>query len=271
MSHRLFHLFTAAVAALTLTLAGVSSAQDQRPHVSGIWARGDTVLLFAFFRACGDESADYPSLQTLISKDAGKTWAKTGPRFYGEALMFILPDQGPNTIKDAGNDASKRTKDQLWLASEWVIEGPGDPALMLFAADSAEWPRFKVEPNGYGTADLLAIARDEGDHDRFLAWIERDLDIVEPDPEFDPDSSPIYLNESLDGGRTWRRVKRVKEVPKSVPGLRFFIEIPEQSGDWRVANGSSALEHRESDGKWHQVAKLPLPIQQTCEDSTTKD
>jgi hypothetical protein len=111
----------------------------------------------------------------------------------------------------------------------------------------------------------MAVAKDERDGNRFVAWVTHLM--LSPDDPDSADDDPMFLHESLDRARTWHVLKKVKSVPKASPGMRFFEEIPRQSGGWRITNDNqhSALEHLGQDRKWHSVAKAALPIQESCE------
>lgn len=233
---------TALLTAVTGFCIGVPP--DDPPSPNGIWVHGDTVLLFAMFPACKEEGGpSHTALQTLVSKDGGRNWAWRGPRLTWSYFEFILD-----------------TGDEIWLAgNNYNPEGPAsDPYVLLFDADSMEWPQFQIFN---GDDELMAVARDDRDNNRFLAWVNHLINSEETDPTF--------LHQSLDHGRTWHIVKQVKSVPRSAAGLHFFQEIPQQSGAWRISNTdqprTSFLEHQEPDGKWHPAARLPLPIQK-CEE-----
>src|SRR6267142_2631574 len=213
-------------------------AQDNDVPVWGIWARGDTVLLFAHVRNCEEDSGAYKPAQTLVSTDGGRTWAMRGPRLVGRSFQYIL-----------------NVGDEIWLAGDSYAEGPAtNPFLLLVDPQRDDWPEFQIYD---GNEEFRALAHDERDPNRFFAW----LDHVEMD---EPEASHIFLHESLDRGRTWTAVKEVKRVPKSLPGLRFFQDIPMESGDWRVDPTTRTLEHRDRNHEWHTAATLPLPIQDSC-------
>jgi hypothetical protein len=107
-------------------------------------------------------------------------------------------------------------------------------------------------------SELLGIAL-EAKTGRFLAWV-RHLEL-ERNGDW---SGPVFLHRSLDGGKTWSAVKKVRGVPRIAPGLRFFREHLYQSGSWRLTKIGSRAERRQDDGKWHLVTMLPLPIQKDC-------
>jgi len=216
-------------------------AQDDPLTPAGIWTHGDTVLLFAFFRQCEEDGGGgCQPLQTLVSKDGGKTWARSGPRLVGSSFLYILNTGG-----------------ETWIAGDSYAEGPAHgPFLHLFDPDNTEWPEFEIYDGG---EEFRALAHDERNPNRFLAWIDH-VEVSEPE------SSHIFLHQSLDRGRTWHEVKEVKRVPKSMPGLRFFQDLPQESGDWRINSATRTLEHKGQDDQWHTAVTLPLPIQNTCPD-----
>jgi hypothetical protein len=222
------------------------------PSPIGIWTHGDTVLVFATFPACKDAAEPSQNiLQTLVSTDGGRNWVWRGPR-----LMWSTFD----SILDTG--------DEIWIAGyNYDAEGPGsDPFVLRFEADSMDWPQLQIY-NGY--AELMAIAHDDHDGNRFLAWVTH-LMLLPEDPDYDENDDPMFLHESLDRGQTWHAVKKVESAPKSMPGTHFFQDIPRQSGAWRIANadhgGKAFLEHMEADRKWHAAGKLPLPELEKCEE-----
>jgi len=239
----------ALLAAVTGFCIGVP-AEDQ-PSPSAVWAHGNTVLVFATFPSCTEDSAPaHLTMQTLISKDGGKTWAWRGPSMPWSMVEYIL-----------------ESGDEIWLAGEnYDSEGPASvPFLLLLDADSMEWPQLEIH-SGY--TELMAVARDERDSNRFLAWANHLL-LSPDDPDYTDDGkNPLFLHESLDRGRTWHVVRKEKDVPKSAPGLRFFQQIKEQSEGWRISSrqpgGVAVLEHQQPDGKWHSAGRLPTPIQ-NCE------
>jgi hypothetical protein len=208
---------------------------SQQPiFVDGLWAQDKIIVLLARFDQCG---APYRPIQPIVSRDGGKTWAANGPRFESSDFMFLLSD-GP----------------QLWIAGEDIAEGPSSsPFLLTYRVDLDQWSQSEI----YGdAADLIGVAQ-ESNRGHVLAWVEH-LDVASDD------SGPLFLHESVDGGRTWDHIKNVEHVPSTVPGLRFFGPLPQRSGAWRIAGAGNAIEHRMADGKWHPGVKLPLPMQQQC-------
>jgi hypothetical protein len=227
------------IAAVMVTVSSFCVAQDAPytypPYADGIWARGNTIILFARLNECG---GPYRPILPLVSKDGGKTWTARGPRLEGSDLEYIL---------DTGAE--------LWIAGEDIAEGPShDPYVLLYRADAAEWPQILIYDDA---AHLLAMAR-ETKTGKLLAWV-RHIDFNTEDW-----TGPVYLHRSVDGGRTWRVVRKVTRVPRSTPGLHFFHGLPRRSGPWRISRRGSAVENLQSDGKWHLVTSLPLPLQQVC-------
>ena len=227
---------------------GSSVAEDDQPSPSMVWSHGNTVLIFASFPACEDESATpHQTMQTLISKDGGQTWNWRGPRMPWSTVDYIL-----------------QSGDEIWVAGEnYDPEGPASrPFLMLVDGDSMEWPQLEIYDR---YTELMAVARDDRDGNRLLAWVNH-LMLPPDDPDLPEDGSdPMFLHESLDRGRTWHVIRKEKDVPKSAPGLRFFQPISEQSGAWRISKTSqssaSLLEHQDREGKWHRSGRLPSPVQ----------
>jgi hypothetical protein len=222
-------------------VAGFHPAQDQNKAIA-IWEHGKTVLLFAMLTGC--ESDIYMHPQALVSADEGKTWTKSGPDLYGLDLKLI---------SDTG--------EEVMVGGEYYIEGPTNSPFLLVYRDGAEWQQFSIYD---GAAELEALAQDELRPNRFLAWVEH-IDILHDDDM----NAPIYLHQSLDRGRTWKVVKKVKSVPESAPHLRFFLEMPLENGRWRISEQDqprARVEHIAENGQWQVVAKLPLPIQETCKE-----
>jgi hypothetical protein len=181
-------------------------------------------------------------MQTLVSQNGGQSWNRGGPRLFGSSFLYIL-----------------NVGEETWIAGDSYAEGPAhDSFLILVDPNQTEWPEFPIFD---GPEEFRALAHDERNPNRFLAWIDHvDLN--------DTDATHIFLHESLDRGRTWHVVKEVKRVPRAMPGLRFFQELPQESGGWRISTFTlpRTLEHLGADGKWHEAAKLPLPIQESCSD-----
>lgn len=237
MSKKPHHLLPLAALLLVATL--VAAPQDDQGSPGEIWTNGNTILFFAPFRQCNDEAA-YTPTQTLVSRDGGNSWSKAGPRLFGSSFLYI-----------------QNVGEETWIAGDSYAEGPAhDAFLLLVDPNNSEWQEFPIYN---GDEEFRALAHDTRNPNRFVAWIDHvDLN--------DIDAAHIFLHESLDRGRTWRVVKEVKRVPRSMPGLRFFQELPQQSGSWRISTFTlpRTLEHLGSDGKWHERAKLPLPIQESC-------
>jgi hypothetical protein len=146
--------------------------------------------------------------------------------------------------------------DQLWIAGQMYAEGPtNSPFLLTYNFDLHEWSQFEIDGDA---ADLLGLAR-EKETGHLLAWVEH----LERPPD-DDEPGRIVLHESIDRGKTWSDVKNVEHVPTTAPRLRFFRELPQQSGKWRVSHAGNTLEQMKDDGKWHSRVKLPLPVQQQC-------
>ena len=223
-----------AAASAIAMIFSICAAQDI-PSANGIWARGDLVILFARLDKCG---APYRPVQPLVSTDGGKTWGVTGPLLESSDLEYFLD-----------------TSSELFTAGEDIAEGPAhDPFLLIYRATDNAWQQSEIYDQA---SELLGIAQ-EAKTGRFLAWV-RHLELKNDDW-----SGPVFLHQSLDGGKTWSVVRKVRRVPRTAPGLRFFREHLDQSGAWRLTKTGSRVERRQDDGKWHLVTLLPLPIQKAC-------
>ncbi len=222
-------------AAIFVATFSAACIGQQETLVDGLWAQGNTIVLLARFDQCG---GPYRPVQPIVSTDGGTMWAVDGPRFEGSELLFILSE---------GNE--------LLIGGQVYAEGPtSSPFLLIYSFNKHQWSQIDIYSYA---AELLGMAR-EKETGHLLAWV-RHIDM-----ESETYSGPIYLHESVDDGETWDVTRDVAHVPASVPGLRFFQELPKRSGRWRVARAGNAIEQLKDDGKWHRTMKLPLPIQQQC-------
>ena len=226
-------------AAIFSAICAVPCMGQQETFVDGLWAHGNTIVLVARFDKCG---GPYRPVQPIVSTDGGETWAAEGPQFDGAELLFIL-NEG----------------DELFIGGQYYAEGPtSSPFLLIYSFAKQQWSQSDIY---HGSAELLGMAR-EKESGHLLAWV-RHIGL-ESDEDSDEDSEPIYLHESVDGERTWEDIKNVDHVPASDQGLRFFHELPQRSGRWRVSRAGNSIEQLKDDGKWHRSVELPLPIQQEC-------
>ncbi len=201
--------------------------------MDGLWAHENTIVLVARFDKCG---GPYRPVQPIVSTDGGKTWAAEGPQLDGSDLLFIL---------SSGNE--------LFIGGQYYAEGPTSaPFLLTYNYDQHQWSQSEIYG---GAADLLGLAREKA-NGHLLAWVQH---LEQPSD----DSGPIILHESVDGGKAWSEIKNVAHVPASLPGLRFFQDLSNRSGRWRVSPAGNAIEELMG-GQWHFQVKLPLPIQLQC-------
>jgi hypothetical protein len=223
-----------AAASAIAMIFSICAAQDI-PSANGIWARGDLVILFARLDKC---DAPYRPIQPLVSKDGGKTWGVTGPLLEGSDLEYFLD-----------------TRSALFTAGEDIAEGPAhSPFLLVYRAIDNAWQQSEIYDQG---SELLGVAL-EAKTGRLLAWV-RHLDLKNDDW-----SGPIFLHWSLDGGKTWSVVRKVRRVPRMAIGFHFFRRNLKQSGSWRLSRSGTSVEHRQGDGTWQAIKLLPLPIQEDC-------
>jgi len=168
----------------------------------------------------------------------GRNWMPIGPRLDGREVSLAL---------DTGSE--------LWFAGESYTEGPThSPFLLRYSAGRAEVAELEIYD---GPSELVAIAL-EAKTGRMRAWV-RHIDMAQQNWG----KGPIYLQESSDAGQAWAVVGKVSRVPGASPGLRFFRELPQRSGEWRVSKRDSLLERRQPNGNWQHVA---APAFMPCSD-----
>ena len=215
---------------LVTALCGSAVAQEWVSPF-GILARGNVLFLFTRVEGCLGEQA----AQIFLSEDGGKTWAKQGPSLGGSDFYSIL---------DTGTE--------LWIAGQHTAEGPGtDPFLLKYSANQPVWDLQQIYE---GAAELLGSAL-QNDGKTIWAWVRH---VQFSSPKW---TGPIYLHKSMDRGRTWSAVKKVRRVPTSASHLSFFQEIKNQSGDWRISGLGEfghAIEHQRSDQTWHVISEFPM-------------
>ena len=236
---RMFRKFGSVLTTATFfAMCAVPGVSQQHTFVDGLWARENTIVLFARFEQCG---GPYRPAQPIVSTDGGNTWAADGPRFEGGELLYMLSDGA----------------DLLIAGQEYAEGATSSPFMLTYNFDQQQWSQSEIYG---GDAELLGMAREE-QTGHLLAWVTH-IDI-----QSDDDSELIFLHESVDGGKNWEVVKNVTHVPTSIPGMRFFGALPQRSGKWRLGNAGNAIEQSRDDGKWHSTVKLPMEIQQQCPES----
>src|SRR5262249_49490047 len=113
-----------------LATAALCAAKPGTVIPDGVWARGQTVIVFARLESCADRP--YQPQQPFVSHDDGKTWTPSGPQLDGREFLNIL---------DTGAE--------LWIAGQGYAEGPThDPFLLQFGPDNTDWPEFEIYSGG---------------------------------------------------------------------------------------------------------------------------
>lgn len=203
--------------------------EGERLQAEGIWARGDTVLLFVKVRPCTEESV-LPSAQILASMDRGRSWNERGPRLEGKDFSFIYENRG-----------------QIWLAGFHTAEFGAEPFILVPTDSSLNWNKYTIYE---GPAYLEGIAFQT--KNQLIARV-RHINVRNQNWK-------VYLHQSIDGGRSWRQVGRSNSGRRE-RGIAFK-EIEMQTADWRIVDapdGSFAVEHRELAQKsWMTVSQFPL-------------
>ncbi len=225
-------IVTARIALLGLCCAlsvGSMVSQQQTVEPRGLFTWGENVMVIGAVQGC---DGPYAPMHTMVSSDGGLTWQPTGPRTVGLSRDFVL---------DTGKE--------LLIAGENIIEGPAhDPFLLVYRYGAEQWDEFEILG---GSTELSALAL-ETKTGRLLAWI-RHLELSD-----DGWTGPLFLHESMDGGKSWREVKKVARVPASRTGLRFFERFADEQGPWRiVSNESASRMEKRDDERWKPV-ELPM-------------
>ena len=216
------------VFACTANFLPIWAQQQNRVEPRGLFTWGENVMVIGAVQGC---DGPYNPMQAMVSPDGGKTWQVTGTRTVGLSRDFVL---------DTGSE--------LLIAGENIIEGPAhDPFLWVYRYSAERWDEFEILG---GSTELSALAL-ETKTGRLLAWI-RHLELSD-----DGWTGPLFLHESVDGGKSWREVKKVARVTAPRPGLKFFQRFADQQGAWRIIRDEqmSRLEVRDAE-QWKTV-ELP--------------
>ena len=208
--------------------AGSMIAQQNRVEPRGLFVWGDSVMVLGAVQGC---QGAYDPMQAMVSRDEGKTWHATGPHTVGLSRDFVL---------DTGTE--------LLIAGENIIEGPAhEPFLHVYRYAVEQWDEFEILS---GSTELSALAL-ETKTGRLLAWI-RHVELSD-----DGWSGPLFLHESVDGGKSWREVKKVARVPASRAGLQFFQRFADQRGPWRIVRDEHSARLERTDNKQWRTVELP--------------
>ena len=195
-------------------------------EAEGIWARGDTVLLFTKVRPCSEESV-IPASQILISTDAGRSWTQRGPRLKGKDFAFIYERNG-----------------RVWLAGFHTAEFGADPFILVPTSPSFSWKRHTIYK---GPSNLEWIAFQK--RGQLIARV-RCINTFD-------ENWREYFHKSDDGGRSWRLMGSASALGRQ-PGIAFR-KIESQMNNWRTleaGDGGFAVQHIE-DGSWRAVSSFP--------------
>lgn len=192
----------------------------------GIWARGNTVLLFTKVRPCTDESV-IPASQILISTDTGRSWTQRGPRLEGKDFAFIHERNG-----------------LVWLAGFHTAEFGADPFILVPTSPSFSWKRYTIY-KGPSILEWIAFQK----RGQLIARVRRINTYDENWKE--------YFHKSVDGGRSWRLIGSASTLGRQ-PGIAFR-KIESETPTWRTvdeSNGGFAVQHLET-GSWRTVSSFP--------------
>lgn len=209
---------------LPVFIQGVAEAE--KSEGKGIWAQGQTVLLFTKVRPC---TSEIPSAQILVSIDGGRSWTKRGPRVEGSDFEFLYERKG-----------------QVWIAGFHTAEFGADPFIMVPTDSSFNWNRYTIYE---GSSFLERIVfQKKGQLIARVRYINT----------FD-ENWKEYIHKSVDGGRSWSLVGPAPTLGRE-PGVAFK-RIERKTPTWRIVDandGGFAVQHREREhGSWRTVSRFP--------------
>jgi hypothetical protein len=225
-----------AIAVLAVGVLHATAAGQEWIKPKGIYVGKRFIILSAEVThdVC-DPGAPPEPAQLLVSFDEGKSWQKRAPEVEGSEFERVFENESG-----------------VWIAGEYVMEGPASQAFLLIpgGGTTPEWRKSVIYA---GASEFEKIGFERG---RLLAWI-RHLHQGD-DGEW---TGPLYKYVSEDGGRHWRQIGRVKQLPGAKAG--DFRQIVKQHRNWRLVefeNGSVNVEKRRGNlEEWRQISSFSAP------------
>lgn len=227
MSLRAFFVGGFLLALISAAAVAITGSDHENVSPYGIWAMGDSVVVFAQVYPCPPDELPPPgAAQLFVSRDGGAHWEKSGPRIEGSEFEYV---------REAGT--------RLWIVGEHTAEGPASEPFILVPEERND--SWKLHVMYEGASELKGVAIQK--NGEFTARI-RHLRLRD-----NGWAGPLYVHKSSDGGRTWSVVGQEKKEPLG-PG-ELFKKIGQETATWRVVDrgdGHSAIEHRDNE---HSVWK----------------
>lgn len=217
--------------ALAFLATSLCHAQKGRADVYGVWAQGNTILVFANVDPCSHCCPPPGVAVMLASTDGGRTWKKGGPSLAGYEFGFMYEKDG-----------------KVWIAGEHTCEGPSIDPFVFVPVGENKW-EFHTIDRGNEMIDHLGW----GSNGELIAWItEISLDDLEP--------RATRVHQSLDDGRTWKELGLARK--HKVPVKAEFMRItPQMQPLWRVVEMKKSdgflVQHRDSESAhWKTVSRF---------------
>src|SRR5262249_13580099 len=210
---------------------GICHAQAGAIDVRGVWAQGNTILVFANVEPCNDSYPPPGVAVLMVSTDAGHTWKEGGISLAGYEFEFLYEKDG-----------------KVWIAGEHTREGPRTDPFVFVPVAGNKWEFHRID-NSNETIDGMAW----GSNGELTAWItEIRLEDLE--------RGRTYVHQSLDGGRSWKELGLARKHDVAVQNK--FIKISRHMQPlWRVVEmktgSGSLLQHRDSEtSPWKTVSRF---------------